>query len=232
MNTAYFDGIVVIQCAGTKQPHAGTFEQYGLPVEFVAHPELAPKNSACHYAHPDDPTIDGKTWREKLLVYNNQYRETRDNPLGLLEAGQLYRPCAPFSTIYRDLAEKFQPDHVFILSAGWGLISAKFLTPSYDITFSNQVKVPKWKKRRKRDSYNDLNQTDFECTSTILFLGGNDYLPLFYRLTRTFECKKIVFHKSRAVKRELGYEFRCYSTGIRNWHYDCAKTLISGKIQI
>jgi hypothetical protein len=39
------------------------------------------------------------------------------------------------------LVEKFGIEKVFILSAGWGLIRADFLTPNYDITFSGSAEA-------------------------------------------------------------------------------------------
>ncbi|BAU49572.1 hypothetical protein SVA_3024 [Sulfurifustis variabilis] len=42
---------------------------------------------------------------------------------------------------------------VFILSAGWGLIGAAFLTPVYDITFSNSA--DDYKRRRRRNQFDD-----------------------------------------------------------------------------
>ena len=75
---------------------------------------------------PDDSSGDGHTWRERLLAYN---RGPTDNRLGFMPAYQLYLHNA-----YRALAKRFGLEQLFILSAGWGLIPATFLTPAYDIT--------------------------------------------------------------------------------------------------
>jgi hypothetical protein len=69
--------------------------------------------------------------------------------MGLLPAWQLYdRP------VYRELVHALGAENVFILSAGWGLLSADFLTPNYDITFSKTAK--RYKRRRVRDRYRDF----------------------------------------------------------------------------
>ncbi|MGE5063222.1 MAG: hypothetical protein ACM3IG_04065 [Myxococcales bacterium] len=75
------------------------------------------------------------------------YNDGPDNPLNLLPAYQLYAHDA-----YRALAQTFGIDEVFILSAGWGLISASFLTPAYDITFKATKTAP-WKRRRQDERY-------------------------------------------------------------------------------
>jgi len=121
--------IVVIQCAGSKFADACSLkEEDGRPVQFVAQPKCAPKDGV-FYARPDDVS-DGMTWRDKLLRYN----QTGANPLGLRRAIDLYRP-----PIYGALAVALPASDLFILSAGWGLIRADFLTPAYDITFSTQA---------------------------------------------------------------------------------------------
>ena len=53
------------------------------------------------------------------------------------------------------LVEIFGIDNVYILSAGWGLIRASFLTPNYDITFSAPAGA--YNLRRKYDQYCDCN---------------------------------------------------------------------------
>jgi hypothetical protein len=52
-----------------------------------------------------------------------------NNPLGLYPAWRLYE-----NRSYEGLVDRFGVDNLYILSAGWGLISAAFLTPNYDIT--------------------------------------------------------------------------------------------------
>ena len=73
-----------------------------------------------------------------------------NNPLSLLPAFELYE-----RDTYRALVKRFGIDKAYILSAGWGLIPASFLTPCYDVTFA--ANADDWKRRRKRDAYNDLS---------------------------------------------------------------------------
>ncbi|MGA7926646.1 MAG: hypothetical protein WCA20_11655 [Candidatus Sulfotelmatobacter sp.] len=92
----------------------------GKPVYFVARPELAPADDSLLCAHPDDLSDRGMSWRQILLDYN---RDTQ-NPLRLYPAGQLYT-----DGFYGRLAARLGSQNLFILSAGWGLIRADFLTP-------------------------------------------------------------------------------------------------------
>lgn len=231
MNSAEFDGIVVIQCAASKQPGAGTFTQDGLPIEFVAHPELATKDETCIYAHPDDKSVTGESWRNTLIKYNDRYGESNENPLGLLQAWQLYTPRAPHSEIYRDLVRNYSAKKVYILSAGWGLLSAEFLTPFYDITFSSQA--ANLKRRMRHECYADFQQIDSSFEGTLAFFGGKDYLALLYNITRSLYCRKVVFYKSEKILRSSGYEYEYYETPARtNWHYEYSKAFIDGRIAI
>jgi hypothetical protein len=68
------------------------------------------------------------SWWPALRTYN---RQPRDNPLGLYPAYRLYE-----NRTYERLADRFGLLKLYILSAGWDLIAANFLTPYYDITFS------------------------------------------------------------------------------------------------
>lgn len=140
---------------------------------FIANPASVPSDG-CVYAHPDGSPDGGKTWRQLLVDYNNH----TENKLGLRRAYALYR-----HPVYKELVDQYGVDNVFILSAGWGLISAKFLTPDYDITFSNMKKEEKYKQRRSRDLYHDLCQLPADAEDDLVFLGGKGYLPLFCKLT-------------------------------------------------
>jgi hypothetical protein len=125
--------IVVIQCAARKSRNAGHLVTAdGKPVTFVAHPKIASKDDKV-YARPDDDAGEGRSWREVLRAYN---RDPRGNLLGLLPAYRLYR-----NPIYERLVDSVGIDGVYILCAGWGLIRSDFLTPYYDITFSNAQNV-------------------------------------------------------------------------------------------
>ena len=141
--------IVVIQCAARKAADAGHLRtQDGRNVMFVANPDLAPPDDECIYARPDDVADTGTSWRTVLRQYNEN---PGDNRLGLLPAWRLYR-----NPTYEILAERCGLDRLYILSAGWGLIPADFMTPNYDITFSAARNVQKFKRRRRHDSYRDF----------------------------------------------------------------------------
>jgi hypothetical protein len=216
---------VIIQCAATKQPGAGSFRLSDeQPVLFVARPDLAPDDGHV-YARPDDQSDDGRTWPARLISFN---RDPKTNHLSLLPAYRLYADDA-----YRRLVDRFGVNHVFILSAGWGLIPASFLTPNYDITFSGSPAVRRapWKRRRKRDRYGDFAILPDDGAVT-LFLGGKDYVPLFCGLVRNLKGAKTVFFNS-AHPLDLPPGFRAvrFETTTRtNWHYECASALIAGDI--
>src|SRR5262249_61435085 len=100
----------VIQCAARKQPAATTFRAAdGRRVAFVAQPDLAPRDAGTVPARPDDQSGDGRSWRKRLLAYNE---DTRANPLGFLPAYRLYANEA-----YVALVESLGPGLGLILSA-------------------------------------------------------------------------------------------------------------------
>ncbi len=70
---------------------------------------------------PDDDCGSRKSWRDVL----------RDDPLWLVAAYRLYD-----NTVCQHLGDKLGIANIYILSAGWGLIRADFLTQYYNITFS------------------------------------------------------------------------------------------------
>ncbi len=124
--------MIAIQCASTKKPHAGVLRAGdGRRVLFVTRPELAPNDDHTLWAHPDGRSeVPGVTWRQQL----EQLNKGGANPFGLLQAYQLYKPTA-----YERLVAKFGLRQVLVLSAGWGLVRADYLLPSYDVTFSSQA---------------------------------------------------------------------------------------------
>ena len=156
--------IVVIQCAARKQDHAGRLRALdGRNVMFVAKPDAAPRSGSQVYARPDDVSDTGKSWRTVLQEYN---AVPGDNPLGLLPAWQLYK-----NSTYNILADHCGPDRLYILSAGWGLIRADFLTPNYDITFSKPGNVEPFKRRGHHETYDDF-KLPTGATESIVFFGG------------------------------------------------------------
>jgi hypothetical protein len=215
--------IIVIQCAAGKRPGAGHFvSPSGKPVVFVAKPLLAPADPAREYARPDDLSLTGLSWRNVLLSYNET--EKTDNRLRLYPAYKLYA-----NQIYERLVERFGLRHVYILSAGWGLIAADFLTPYYDITFTRMAEAHK--RRRATDLYDDFHMLPDDTTDDVLFFGGHDYLPLFSSLTESVRGRRTVFYNSELGPRLPGCTLRRFETNRRtNWHYECANAFLAGAI--
>lgn len=212
---------VVIQCAGKKAADAGYMvTAEGRRVMFVADPARAPLSADYVYATPNDEADDGRSWRQRVLSYN----EAGENPLGLLPAYKLYSNVA-----YRSLVHRLGADNVYILSAAWGLIPAWFLTPYYDVTFQRQPEETAYKQRRRGDSYHDLSLLPLACGETLVFLGGKDYLPHFERLTNGYAGRRIAFFSSARRPSVSGIELLRYETTTRtNWHYECANALLAG----
>ena len=209
--------IIVIQCAATKRSGAGRFiSPEGNPVIFVADPRAIAAEGASIYARPDDEAEVGKSWRQLVLSYNTP----NDNPFGLLPAYRLYQNPA-----YERLAERFGVSSLYILSAGWGLISAEFLTPYYDITFSPSAE--RHKRRLKADRLSDLCLLPSSVEVPIVFFGGKDYVPLFCTLTSNVRSERIVFYNSANPPNAPGCALKRFETTTRtNWHYECANTFI------
>ncbi len=216
--------IFVIQCAGGKRDYAGTLmHSNGSPVMFVANPREMPNDGKYVYAHPDETSDSGASWRDRLLDYNTC---PGPNPLGLLPAWELYQ-----NPVYFRLVKTYGAERVYILSAGWGLITAEFLTPDYDITFS--ASGGKGSKRDKSSRYRDLCLLPQELKDPIVFFGGRSYVPLFCELTRPFNCRKIVLYNSATPPSAPGCELKRFiTTGRTNWHYQCANQFIEGEIEI
>jgi len=213
--------IVVIQCAATKRPGVGHLQSRdGRRVVFVADPLSAPAIDGIVYARPDDQAWGRMSWRDVLLRYN----ERRDNPLGLSPAGRLYE-----NKIYARLVDRFGPWRVYILSAGWGLISAGFLTPYYDITFSQSADA--YKRRRQTDRYLDFQMLPCQTHEPVVFFGGKDYLPLFCALTASIRTTRTAFYNSAKIPQADGCVLQRFDTTTRtNWHYECANAFLDGEI--
>jgi hypothetical protein len=216
--------IVVIQCAARKEPDAGHLcRRDGQPVLFVADPDATPAGVTDAYARPDDISDTGVSWRAQLLDYNDK---SRNNPLDILPAWQLYK-----NKTYEHLVDKYGLASVYILSAGWGLIAADFLTPAYDITFSPSAE--KYKRRRKKDRYDDLRMLPTHTTEPIVFFGGKDYVPLFSSLTENAKGQRFLFYNSVRAPDAPGCTLKTFNTTTRtNWHYECANAFINEEITI
>ena len=222
--------IAVIQCAAKKRPGAGHLRrQDGKKVMFVADPTIAPAVSECVYARPDDLSDTGESWRQALVRYNTN---PANNPFGLLHAFELYKPPA-----YGRLVEHLGASNVYILSAGWGLIAASFLTPSYDITFNALAKrEAPWKFRSNR--YEDLCHLPADTAEPVVFFGGKDYTPLFCELTGGIRSRRTIFYRVSALPGKAskppeapGCALQGFPTRTStNWHYECVKEFLAGKI--
>ena len=215
--------LVVIQCAATKRSCAGHLRtQDGRKVMFVADPGLAPRGDDLLYAHPDDATAAGASWRDALREYNNNYTAAPDdNPDHLLPAWQLYSPPT-----YKLLWDRFR-EKLYILSAGWGLIRADFLTPNYDITFSSARNVEKFKRRTLRATYRDFCLPPTVTAEPIVFFGGKNYIPLSCKLTEAAKGPRTVYYAgSRPAAPRC--TLRSFGKPSTNWHYECAKRFVRG----
>ena len=220
--------IVVIQCAATKKPEAGFLQRNdGQKVMFVASPENTPADTQYSFAHPDDTADTGNSWRDEVLRYNDKYNtDPGNNPFGLLPACQLYE-----NKTYGMLAKRYGKQRLYILSAGWGLIAADFLTPAYDITFSGSADV--FKRRQKKDRYNDLRMLSADNEEPVVFFVSKAYVSLACKLTESINSPKYLFYNSKEAPEAPGCHLVKYQTRTRtNWHYQCAKDFIHGKIGI
>jgi hypothetical protein len=154
------------------------------------------------------------------LKYNS---EANGNPLALYPAYCLYE-----NRVYQRLVDRLGSENVYILSAGWGLIKADFLTPYYDIAFSQSAEP--YKRRRKTDVYQDFRMLD-DTGEEVIFFGGKDYLPLFCSLTGTIRGPKVVFHNSALVPHAPRCLVKRFETTTRtNWHYECANAFLDGEL--
>ena len=213
--------IVVIQCAAGKQRHAGHLRtSEGRDVMFVAQPDIAPRQRSRVWARPDDLADGRRSWRTVLQEYN---AAPGGNPLGLLPAWQLYTNPA-----YEILGERFAPDRLYILSAGWGLVRADYLTPNYDITFSKARNVEAFKRRGHRERYADFRLPS-GIAEPIVFFGGRDYIPLFCRLTASAEGSRTVFYAG-SEPGAPGCTLQRFGEPFTNWHYQCARAFLDGRL--
>ncbi len=174
------------------------------------------------YARPDDCAGDGLTWREHVASYN---ATPHVNPFGLSRAYELY-----LNETYRELVRTFGLDNTMILSAGWGLIPAGFLTPRYDITSSATAEP--YARRRKKDVYRDFSMLPVEIRGPIVFFGGREYVPLFLALTAGLD-HKVIFFNSAVPPTAPDSVLKRFNTCTRtNWHYECAQAFATGAVDI
>ena len=212
--------IVVIQCAARKHPDAGYLRRRdGRRVMIVADTGAVPAAATHAYARPDDICDSGKSWRTRLREYS---ADPGGNPLGLLPAWQLYRDRTSGL-----LAEHCGLDRLYILSAGWGLVPADFLTAVYDITFT--AGAGKYKRRRKNDRYNDLQLLQSDTVEPVVFFGGRNYLSLFLKLTANKVNHRMVFFAGSEPDAP-GCRLHRFGKPFTNWQYACARAYVEGKL--
>lgn len=210
---------IVISCSGSKNGENLVYNNN--KIIFVSSPNEESKN---HFNPDNQIPNENRTWREYINSQENS---------DLLESYKLYKP-----SIYNLLYDKYSTD-LYILSAGWGIISSEFKIPKYDITFSK--KAEKNSKRKKTDIFKDFNHLEnVSANEKIVFLGGADYLKLFYDLTKDLPNEKIIFFKKKNIysdfpflKNENLFKLIKYETKAKtNWHYGCAKELLNNTIRL
>jgi hypothetical protein len=212
---------IVIQCAAQKDPDAGYWHtKGGKRVSFIANPAAAAHSDKIIYATPEHISPEGLPWRTLVWNYN---KTPNRNPFKLYPVYKLYR-----NETYRALVNEYGVENTFILSAGWGLVRADFLTPQYNITFS--ALAAKEYRRVKKDHYRDFCMLP-DDGEPVVFFGGKDYLPLFASLTMGIRGKRTIFYNSASCPHLARCGIRRYETATRtNWHYECAKAFIAGEI--
>lgn len=207
---------VVMICAGSKFDE-GVLKKDNNFINFVA------RSNRDNYEFLPDDLIEineKKTWRD--FVNENQATLT-------LKAYELYKKKQ-----YRCLYNKYG-NNFFILSAGWGLVNAKFKLPYYDITFSQQGSK-NTKRNKNVDNpplYKDYNHLVSNENDDIIYIGGKDYLDLFYKLTCKMSNRKIIYYNSNIMpeNHDGNYIYRKYLSNYPiNWHYQLADDLSNGII--
>ena len=88
-----------------------------------------------------------------------------------------------------------------------------------------------YQRRRKRDrGYRDFAMLPATTSEHVVFLGEEDYVPHFCRLTDGVARRTVVFNVHTPPPHAPGCELRPYRP-IR-WHYECAKKLVSGEFTV
>lgn len=173
--------------------------------------------------HPDEKMPNSAiSWRDYLMEHQNDKN--------LKTAYELY-----LRTEYQSLYEKFG-NSFYILSAGWGLVSSEYKLPNYDITFSNNANIGAQRNTNINNLpiYNDFNQLVINDNEDIIFIGSPDYIQLFIILTQNLPNRKIIYWKSKSLRRIYPndtFEYRYFQTNTRtNWYYELACAIACGII--
>ncbi|MBC7078115.1 MAG: hypothetical protein H5T92_07415, partial [Synergistales bacterium] len=153
-------------------------------------------------------------------------RERGANPLRLVKAFELYR-----HPVYQRLAEATGTAKLYILSAGWGLIPASFLTPVYDITFTMQAE--RYKRRKASQRYADFCMLPAKTAEPIVMFGSKEYAPFFAALTKDINAPKTVFYRSATTPQLPGCRAVRIETSRRtNWQYECAEAFLDRCVEV
>lgn len=199
---------VVMICSGGKND--STFDDYPK-IKFKA------TGNTIDEFHPDEKIPNSAiSWR----VYLEKHQKDKN----LLMAYKLYSRKE-----YNCLYERFKTS-LYILSAGWGLVGAEFKLPYYDITFSS--KSGSLNKRDKITDFKDFNQLNISDNEDIVFIGTPNYIPLFINLTKNLSNRKIIYWKSKTLKKikvNDTFHYRYFQTKTNtNWQYELAREIVRG----
>jgi hypothetical protein len=223
--------IIVIQCAGRKDPNAITLTLNRNAVHFVAQPQDGQMDK-----RPWDqiPGSD-KTWIDCVKAYNeaggvmpDEYIKLNigtEDGRQLMQCGNLYKP-----PVYRELTAACGLKNVYILSAGWGLVRADKYIPNYDVTFARRgdpgVRI-KVEDRRLYPSLSDEIPDDEEIN---LFFSRS--YALYWSHLYRGASQRTVLHWRLGQKLPKGkYGTKpphdCGSQ-MTNWQYTAAQQFIAG----
>ena len=211
---------IVIQCAGRKNDWSYFRADDGTRLEFVARPGNAPQTRGIRYAHPDDASDNGLTWRQRVSDFN---RSKGTSPSSLEPAYRLYR-----ARQYEQLVDEFGASQIFVLSAGWGLVRSDFLLPHYNITFQKPANRAEWYIwRRRRDRFDDFHQLAASAGDHVIFIGGSNYRYYFETFCADLNGMKTVYYNSDTISPHASCQYKRFETKRKqNWHYSCADELI------
>lgn len=212
---------IVFPCASKK--NKTPFIYNSKEICFVSQPKANTEKKI--FVTPDEAIMnENLTWRS---IINKQ-----ENRNDLTKAYELYK-----HEIYKMLYEKFK-NNLYIFSAGWGIVSAEFKLPDYDITFSSGKKIQECTKRKKEQHFDDFNHLNgVDKNEKIIFIGLEKYLNSFLSLVAKLPNEIIIFHKNKNTLSLKGtsekIKFKKFERGTnRKWHYLCAEELIKNKLDI
>lgn len=216
--------IAAIQSSPGRRPRAGHMKtRDGRRILFVADPEQAPSEPGVLHARPDSLSHFGAPWRNLLQSYN---ANPRGNPLGLLPACEFYP-----DEVYTRLVAQLGAKKTYILSPGWGLVKSSFLLPDYDITLSPGAEP--FRRRGAEDVFADFCMLPGSSDEDLYFFGGEEYVPLFCRLTAAYKGRRIVYHAADTPPEAPGCALRKFEAGAEaDWLRECVNAFLSGRSRL